>query len=389
VVRTAKRIVFARLARALGIPEVQTRLDNLDSKSRRGTSFLPNSGQVSDPWELNLFASELRLKDYIEVRIADLEERIDRNLAIVEERLSEKLLAQSGDLTSLLRLKIEEAVAELSTRIDQEHAFVEVRSDDLATASSAFTRLVQEEIFQFIDELSAKLTRSIDSLRSTRNLSANHPASSAPMQQSEFSDDLYQLFEDRFRGSEKEIQARQRFYLQYVERAPEPTAPVVDIGCGRGEWLTELRERGIKSFGIDSNVVSVERCQHDGLDVRQEEALSFLNSVDPASIRVITLFQVIEHLSLGNLIEMLRASLVALKPGGVWLAEFPNIQMLSVGASSFWLDPTHVRPLHPLLVSFIAEQVGFKRVEIVYPSQSQDAGSGSNTSPDVAVIATK
>ncbi len=389
MVRTAKRIVFARLARALGIPEVQTRLDNLDSKSRRGTSFLPNSGQVSDPWELNLFASELRLKDYIEVRIADLEERIDRNLAIVEERLSEKLLAQSGDLTSLLRLKIEEAVAELSTRIDQEHAFVEVRSDDLATASSAFTRLVQEEIFQFIDELSAKLTRSIDSLRSTRNLSANHPASSAPMQQSEFSDDLYQLFEDRFRGSEKEIQARQRFYLQYVERAPEPTAPVVDIGCGRGEWLTELRERGIKSFGIDSNVVSVERCQHDGLDVRQEEALSFLNSVDPASIRVITLFQVIEHLSLGNLIEMLRASLVALKPGGVWLAEFPNIQMLSVGASSFWLDPTHVRPLHPLLVSFIAEQVGFKRVEIVYPSQSQDAGSGSNTSPDVAVIATK
>jgi SAM-dependent methyltransferase len=389
VVRSAKRIVFARLARALGIPEVQTRLDNLDSKSRRDTSFPSNFGQVSDSWELNLFASELRLKDYVEIRIADLEERIDRNLAIIEERLREEFLAQFGDLTSSLRLKIEEAVAELNARIDQEHAFVEVRSDDLATASSAFTRLVQEEIFQFIDELSAKLTRSIDSLRSTKNLSTNHPGSSAPFQQTEFSDDLYQLFEDRFRGSEEEIQARQQFYLQYVEGAPAPGAPVVDIGCGRGEWLTELRERGIQSFGIDSNIVSVERCQHKGLDVRHEEALSFLKSVDPSSIRAITLFQVVEHLSLGNLIEMLRASLVALKPGGVWLAEFPNIQMLNVGASSFWLDPTHVRPLHPLLVSFIAEHVGFKRVELVYPFQSQEAGSSSNTSPDVAVLATK
>ena len=137
----------------------------------------------------------------------------------------------------------------------------------------------------------------------------------------------------------------------------------MDLGCGRGEWLTLLRSNGIPARGFDSNAVTVAECRSLDLDVSEGDLLTILREMSPASLGAITMFQVLEHLPFQDMVEVLRLARQALKPGGVFIAEIPNLSTLFVGASTFWIDPTHPRPLHPALVKFLAAQVGFVSVE--------------------------
>jgi hypothetical protein len=117
------------------------------------------------------------------------------------------------------------------------------------------------------------------------------------------------------------------------------------------------------------------------------DAISFLKSTHPGALGAITMFQVIEHLKLSDLFDVLRYARTALGPGGLFLAEFPNITVPSVGASTFWLDPTHGRPLHPELVQFLAQQAGFELVEIHHPSLMGSSSGIPSESLDVVVMA--
>lgn len=179
-------------------------------------------------------------------------------------------------------------------------------------------------------------------------------------------DAFYTAFEERFRGSREAIKERQRVYLPEVaELCRRLDAPVLDIGCGRGEWLELLGENALPARGIESNARAAAICRQFGAEVATGDATRLLAAVPDDSLAVVTAFHVIEHLPLPALFELLDQARRALKTGGMIILETPNPHNLQVGAVSFWFDPTHLRPLPGDTTAFIVEQRGFTEVRIL------------------------
>lgn len=174
----------------------------------------------------------------------------------------------------------------------------------------------------------------------------------------------YLEFERRFRGAPEIIRERQQDALQHVAHLVGSNLRLLDLGCGRGEWLQVVHEAGIACIGVDSSGDMVAQARSEGLDVRQSDALEYLAQLPEGSLGAITGFHIAEHLPLPSLGELLRLALRALAPGAVLVLETPNPGNLQVGASSFYLDPTHLRPLHPLFLQFLAEDRGFDQTEL-------------------------
>jgi len=180
-------------------------------------------------------------------------------------------------------------------------------------------------------------------------------------------DAMYLTFEDRFRGTRGDIKERLKTYLPYIEQLSEKNkdAPLLDIGCGRGEWLELLKEKGYKAQGVDLNRIMIQQCKDRGLDVMEADVIAFLRKQEANSLRAITGFHIIEHLTLRTLVTLFDEALRVLAPGGLVIFETPNPENIVVGACNFYIDPTHRNPLPPDPIKFIAEQRGFVRVEIL------------------------
>lgn len=167
-------------------------------------------------------------------------------------------------------------------------------------------------------------------------------------------------FAHRFRGSEEKIREHQKMYLTRFAGAAE----ILDIGCGRGEFLEAAREAGIKARGIDLSEESVAVCRSKGLNAERADLFAYLGSLEDASLSGVYCSQVIEHLPpellpgfihlLGH--KMKREALVAM--------ETPNPQCLAIFATHFYIDPTHTRPVPAPLARFYLEEAGFMQIEI-------------------------
>lgn len=178
-------------------------------------------------------------------------------------------------------------------------------------------------------------------------------------------DALYAEFENLFRGTREEIKKKQVAYLEDVDDlVDQDLYPLVDVGCGRGEWLELLKEHRVPAYGIDVSKKFVELGRLRGLDVRLGDALDHLKEVPKGSIGAITAFHVVEHLEFLTLLEFLDVAFTALRPGGLLLLETPNVANPVVGGSQFYIDPTHKTPLHPRLLEFVLEAKDFVRVEL-------------------------
>lgn len=187
-----------------------------------------------------------------------------------------------------------------------------------------------------------------------------------------FDEGVYLAFEEQHRGNQEEIRRRQQYYLDtYVKNRLDRDMPgaILDLGCGRGEWLDILRENGYQALGIDLNRESLNECHKKKLDVICRDAVSYIKSLPDNSVRLVTSFQLIEHLEMPQLLSLFQELGRVVKKGGVIIMETPNPCNLQVGAAAFYLDPTHVRPLHPEFVRFLTEQNGFGQIEVVYPEQ--------------------
>jgi O-antigen chain-terminating methyltransferase len=188
---------------------------------------------------------------------------------------------------------------------------------------------------------------------------------------------FYATFEDRFRGSREEIRDRVAVFLPDARRSLAATGsegPVVDLGCGRGEWLEVLSQAGISCLGIDSNDAQLAGARAHNLPVVSADALTWLRAQPPASVPMISAFHLIEHLPFPVLVQFAAEALRVLKPGGVALFETPNPENLMVGAFTFNFDPTHVKPLPPGLTACLMEVLGFTPVEIrpLHPDPARD-----------------
>lgn len=175
----------------------------------------------------------------------------------------------------------------------------------------------------------------------------------------------YLAFEDLHRGSREEIKSRQEVYLPYFEGAD---APVLDLGCGRGEFLELLSERGLPARGLDINPEMAAQCRKSGLEVVEGDAVEYLRSLDDASLGGIMAAQLIEHLALDDLMELASLAARKLKDGAPFIAETVNPACLTTFSGAFYLDLTHQKPIHPEAARFLWRWAGLREVEIVFVS---------------------
>jgi O-antigen chain-terminating methyltransferase len=170
----------------------------------------------------------------------------------------------------------------------------------------------------------------------------------------------YTGFEDRFRGDEADIRARQAVYLQYFRGCQN----VLDLGCGRGEFLEILGDNAISASGVESNLDMYLLCRDKRLNVAHQDVFAFLNSAPDESLGGVFCSQVIEHLSSANQLLLMELLGRKLKRGAPAVIETINPECLYALAHNFFLDPTHVRPVHPEMIRFALQQLDFERVEL-------------------------
>ncbi|TFI55839.1 methyltransferase domain-containing protein [Mastigocladus laminosus UU774] len=180
-------------------------------------------------------------------------------------------------------------------------------------------------------------------------------------------DAFYVAFENQFRGSRDDILNRLKVYLPFIAEAKigESHSPILDVGCGRGEWLELLQNNNYTARGLDINRVMLEQCRSRGLEVIEADVISYLNSLSENSLGAITGFHIIEHLPFQILMKLFTETVRVLRPGGLVIFETPNPENILVASHNFYTDPTHRNPLPSTTVKFIAESVGLCRVNIM------------------------
>lgn len=178
--------------------------------------------------------------------------------------------------------------------------------------------------------------------------------------------EYYKDFEDRNRGSEELIRSRQMRWLELLSPwFGTVSGPVVDLGCGRGEWLALLDSAAVQGLGVEQNPGQVAHCQERGLRVIQTDMFSWIREQPDGSAGFYTAFQVIEHMSLQELAELVAEMYRTLEPGGGVALETLNPTSL-LAHQWFVMDPTHRKFLHPATLVWMLENSGFKEAKVEF-----------------------
>ena len=203
---------------------------------------------------------------------------------------------------------------------------------------------------------------------------ARGPAAPPPAQTSGLADAMeaytYVGFENLFRGDREEIRARLADYVPYFEGASD----VLDVGCGRGEFLELLRERGIRARGLDINTEMVDVCRSRGLEADVGDALGHLDALADEALGGLFAAQVVEHLPPTYLIRLLHVAARKLRPGSRIVLETINPACWFAFFDGYIRDFTHVRPLHPDTLKYLLAATGFQRTAIRYSAPYPEHG---------------
>jgi O-antigen chain-terminating methyltransferase len=262
------------------------------------------------------------------------------------------------------------AVADLQAAYAQRTAVMEQRFEervagqhrDFEGALERANHRMQERFWKELEKVRLEYERIIYAeLRSVRNKGAMVAQSGPVVTSGEPQLDIdWVHFANKFRGDDAKIQ---KHFEKYVERFAE-CQRVLDIGCGRGEFLALLKQRGIAGVGVDLHAENLSLLRERGLEAVQADVFQYLAEQGPASFDGIFCAQVVEHLAPATVWELVKACARALRPGGVIVFETPNPECLAIFATHFYIDPSHTRPVPPALLAFYVEEAGFGRVEV-------------------------
>ena len=177
----------------------------------------------------------------------------------------------------------------------------------------------------------------------------------------------YFEFENLLRGSQESVRNAQKQYLPLLRQ----DAPVFDLGCGRGELLSLLKENGIPADGAELYEEYAAFCRDKGLDVVCGDGIAVLKGKEDDSLGGVTAMQVIEHLTPGQISDLCSTAYRKLRKGGRLILETPNPLCLSIYTNAFYMDPSHTRPVHPKTMEYLLKKTGFSSVKVIFTENSK------------------
>jgi SAM-dependent methyltransferase len=349
----------------------------------------------------------------LEVRLqTQLSDQV-QTLTAASSHLQEQLQTQSSILVELAHADDEtrDAFGRMEARIaDQSdaHAALEVR---LQTQLSPLAKLAGDsaEDRLAVRDIEQRLMAFIDQMN--RRVAEASASGTALAQEGEtLLDTYYVSFENSFRGSREDIKTRAEHYLETFSEVgiDKNDGLVLDLGCGRGEWLEVLTEHGYACRGVDLNSAMITEALALGLDVVESDAVAYLRSLENESVLAVTSMHLVEHVPHAVLIALLDEAWRVLLPGGVLILETPNPENLTVGSHWFYMDPTHRNPIPPTLLQWVVQARGFESAAIerltlnrgvtdIQPVDEGSAGSSQinkivgmlTAAPDYAIVARK
>lgn len=281
-------------------------------------------------WEHKLATNEMQFLR----SVADLQIAFQHRATLMETNFRENVKSQHADYLSAL----ERATLDTQQKL----------AADFAQASAEIHAVIHTEL-----RLIRQRAHSLISAGATPAHTATPVTEAVPAFD-------YARFAERFRGSEEFVKNGQRFYVPSFTGCHE----VLDIGCGRGEFLELMREAGVPARGIDVSRESVDLCRTKGLKADEADLFAYLEAQPDASFDGIFCSQVVEHFAPARLPEMIRLVARALRRGGVVVIETPNPECLAIFATHFYLDPTHKRPVPHALLAFYMEECGIGQIEV-------------------------
>ncbi|AZB73017.1 class I SAM-dependent methyltransferase [Synechococcus elongatus] len=350
-------------------------------------------------------------------------------LSNLEERLFDSQIQSSwrstadidSDLNAAIRAAENLAAARLSVRSSTNNLFKKIcRKLFLSFLDRIERRRCQSELalLRVLQNLHAAQQRLYDELKEAqeltdqslvrqfqhlqRQIDVQDSSSTINPELEKLLERFYCKFESEYRGSSDSVRHRLRPYRDRLTNSASPLR-VVDLGCGRGEWLTLIRDLGHLVKGVDYNPEFVDICQQQKLQVELADAGAWLHSQSDQSVDVISAFHVIEHLPFSTLVGWIQQIHRILKPQGLLLLETPNISQFHVGLVDFYRDPTHTQKIHPQMIQTLLESIDFTDIETAYVDahgdeikwlptdlvQLQDPGQYGSLPADLAIIARK
>jgi len=334
--------------------------------------MLPKFIERVNRFEAHFFLYQQELNSKIEENKDSLNSKIEENKNSLNSKIEENknsLNSKIEENKNSLNSKIEENKNSLNSKIEENKNSLNSKIEDYNNKTIYSLKELELRINEIkrakeqLKEMENSLSNLVQNIKS--NSSNQNILETIKKEQNSTLDELYISFEDKFRGKREDIKSRQAYYLPIVkELIKEPNDLVIDIGCGRGEWLELLKEHNIKSRGIDLNRLMVKESKELGLDVIESDAIEYLKSLEDSSISIVTGFHIAEHLPFKTLISLFDEVYRVLKIGGAIILETPNPENLFVGACSFYTDPTHINPIPPVTLEFLAQNRGFKNVAI-------------------------
>jgi O-antigen chain-terminating methyltransferase len=327
---------------------------------------------------LGVFQAEWRKK--LDEHKATLDGRIVANVARLDAAAGELRVAltdlreAAGKTQEELLARLARVDGEIEKEVGELRKHLRLNVDQL---NEAVNRL-QQEFWRYREELTGRVEEEMNLVRLRLRAMTAAPGAAPPrdlptaesrepkakLAPADFD---YPHFEDLYRGSDKEVRERQAEYLPLFEGQ----APVLDVACGRGEFLALLREKGIEARGVDLDPDMVARCREQQLDVTRADAFEYLESLPDDSLGGIFSAQFVEHLPPPGYVRLVRLAHQKLRAGGVLVLETQNPECLATLSQSFFLDPTHAQPIPSGQLRFFMEEAGFTRITIRHVSPVQ------------------
>jgi len=342
-------------------------------------------------WKQREFNSCIvRILNGISERLGRVDDRIAQSQSAISDQVNDRIAQSQSAISDQVNDRIAQFQSAISDQVNDriaqsQSSISDQVNDRIAQFQSAISDQVNDRIAQSQSKVYSDIGEQVRSVILAMNKDIENRAWLAGILEEKIakskekrSDEMlssqvtglnYFIFEDRFRGSRNDTKAKQLKFVKYFEGCKN----VLDIGCGRGEFLELLKDNGISGHGIDIDEDMVRYCRSRDLNVEKLDAVSYLNQLEDKSLDGIFIDQVVEHLDPDYLIKMIDLCYKKMLFGAYIIMETVNpLSLLSL--ADFYMDMSHKRPVHPETLKFLMSAAGFRETVAQFYEPAVEGG---------------